>query len=67
MVDTYRWQVSQSFVVHQHFGHLPLNAELCAMNSVVVSRIDWWRTFLTNCEEIHNHLSKLVQLWEPHC
>ena len=31
---------------------------LC-QESVVVSRIDWWRTFLTNCEEIHNDLSKL--------
>ena len=30
-----------------------------AMTSVVVSRVDWWRTFLTNCEERHNNLSKL--------
>ena len=40
-------------------GNLPLNAELCAMKSVVVSRVDWWRTFLSNCEQIHNNLSKL--------
>ena len=42
MIDMYRWQVSQGrFFVHQHSGHVPLNAELCAMKSVVVSRIDW--------------------------
>ena len=29
------------------------------MKSVVVSRIDWWRTFLTTFEGIHNNLSKL--------
>ena len=60
MIDTYRWQVSLGcFFVHQHSGNLPLNAELCAMKSVVVSYIDGWRTFLTNCEEIHESLSKL--------
>ena len=59
MIDIYRWQVSQGrFFVHQHSGNLPLNTEPCAMKSVVVSRIDWWRTFLTNCEEIHNTPSK---------
>ena len=25
----------------------------------VLSRVDWWRTFLTNFEEIHNNLSRL--------
>ena len=60
MIDTYLWQVSQGrFFVHQHSCNLPLNAEFCAMKSVVVSRVDWWRTFLTNCEERHNNLSKL--------
>ena len=59
MIDTYRWQVSRGlFFVHQHSG---LNAELCAMKSVVVSHTDWWRTFLTNCEEIHNNFSKLIR------
>ena len=49
MIDIYRWQVSQGrFFVHQHSGNLPLNAELCAVKSVVVSRIDWWRTVLTD-------------------
>ena len=60
MIDTHRWQVSQGlFLVHQHSGNLPLNAELCAMKSVLVSHVDWCRTFLTNCEERHNNLSEL--------
>ena len=60
VIDAHRWQVSQGrFFVHQNSGNLPLNAELCAMKSVLVSRVDWSRTFLTNCEEIHNYVSKL--------
>ena len=59
-IDIYRWQVSQGrFFVHQHSGNLLLTADLCAMKSVVVSRIDWWWTFLSNCEEIHSKISKL--------
>ena len=63
MIGVYRWQVSEGrFFVHPHSGHLlPLNAQLCAMNSVLVSRVDWWRTFLTNCEEIHNCSSKWIR------
>ena len=53
------WQRRLS--VHQHSGNSPLNAELCAMRSVLVSRVDWWRTFLTNCEEIHDNFSKLIR------
>ena len=46
MIDVYCWQVSQGrFFVHQESGHLPVNSELCAMKSVLVSRVDWWRTF----------------------
>ena len=60
IIDAYRWQVSQGrFCVHQHSGNLHLNVELCAMKSVLVSRVGWWRTFLTNCEEIHINLSML--------
>ena len=29
------------------------------MKSIWVSHVDGWRTFITNCEEIHNNLSKL--------
>ena len=29
------------------------------MKSILVSYVDSWRTFITNCEEIHNNLSKL--------
>ena len=51
MIDTCRWHVSQSrFFAHQHPGNLLLNAELCAMKSVVVFCVYWWRTFLTDCE-----------------
>ena len=54
MMDTYRWQVAQGrFLVHQHSGNLPRNAE------ILVSCVDCWRTFITNCAEIHNNLSKL--------
>ena len=43
MTDVYRWQVSQGrFFVHQHSGILLLNAELCAISSVLVSRVHWW-------------------------
>ena len=53
MIDIFRWQVSQGrFFVHQYSGKLFWKAELCAMKSVLVSRVDWWRTFLTNREEI---------------
>ena len=52
MIDVYRWQVSQGrFFVHQETGHLLVNTELCAMKSVLVSRVDWCRTKLTKCEE----------------
>ena len=30
------------------------------MESMLVSYVDGWRTFVTNCEEIHNNLSKLT-------
>ena len=60
MMDTYRWQVAQGcFFVHQHSGNLRQNAEICAMRSILVSCVDSWRTFITNCEERHNNLSKL--------
>ena len=29
------------------------------MKSILASHVDGWRTFVTNCEEIHNNLSKL--------
>ena len=55
----YRWQVAQGrFFVHQCSGKLFRNAEFCAMKSIWVSCVDGWRTFSTNCEEIHNNLSK---------
>ena len=61
MIDTYRWQVAQGrFFLHQHYGNLPQKAEICAMKSILVSCVDCWTTFITNCEEIHNSdLSKL--------
>ena len=53
MIDTYRWQVSQGrFFVNQHTGNSHPKAESCAMKAVLVSRVDCWRTFFTNCEEI---------------
>ena len=59
MMDTYRWQVAQGrFLVHQYSGKLCRNAEFCALKSILVSYVDGWRTFITNCEEIHNNLSK---------
>ena len=60
MMDTYCWQVAQGrFFAHQHSGNLLHNAEICAMKSFLVSCVDCWRRFITNCEEIHNNLSKL--------
>ena len=47
------------FFVHQYSGKLFRNAEFCAMKSMLVSYVDGWRTFVTNCEEIHNNLCKL--------
>ena len=53
-------QVAQGrFFVHQHSGKLHRNAKICAMQSILVSCVECWRTFITNCEEIHNNLSKL--------
>ena len=31
------------------------------MQTVLVSRVDWWRTYLSNCEERHNNFSKLIR------
>ena len=38
MIDIFHWQISQGrfFVLQHSGGNLPLNAELCAMKSVVV-------------------------------
>ena len=59
-MDIYRWQVAQGrFFVHQYSGKLFRNAEFCAMKAILVSYVDGWRTFVTNCEEIHSNLSKL--------
>ena len=59
-MDTYRWQVAQGrFSAHQHSGNLPQNAQIYAMRSILVSCVDCWRTFITNCEEAHHNLSKL--------
>ena len=30
----------------------------CTMKSILVSYADSWRTFVRNCEEIHNNFSK---------
>ena len=58
MMDIYRWQVAQGrFFVHQYSGKLFRNAESCTMKSTLVSYVDGWRTFVTNCEEIHSNLS----------
>ena len=60
MMDTYRWQVAQGrFFVHRYSGKLFRNAEFCAIKSISVSYLDGWRTFVTNCNEVHNNLSKL--------
>ena len=60
MMDAYRWQVDQGrFFAHQYSGKLFRNTEFCTMTSILVSCVDSWRTFITNCEEIHNNLSKL--------
>ena len=49
MIDVYRWQVSQGrFFVHEQSGNLLVTAELCAMKSVLVSRIDRWLKFLAS-------------------
>ena len=48
MIDVYRWQVSQGrFFVHQQSGKLLLNAALCEMKSVLVCRVDWFTTRVT--------------------
>ena len=47
------------FFAHQYSGQLLRNTEFCAMKSIWVSYVDGWRTFVTNCEEIHNNISKL--------
>ena len=39
-------------------GHFPL-ASCSTTKSILVSYVDGWRTFVTNCEEIHSNLSKL--------
>ena len=58
MMDIYRWQVAQGrFFVHQYSGML--FEKFCTMKSILVSYVDSWRTLVTNCEEIHNNLSKL--------
>ena len=49
----------KDFFVHQCSGKLFRNAEFCAMISILVTYVDGWRTFVTNCEEVHNNLSKL--------
>ena len=61
MMDIFRWQVAQGgFFVHQYSGKLFRNAEFCAMKSILVSYVDGRRTFVTNSEEKHNNLSKLI-------
>ena len=46
MIDVYRWQVAQGrFFVHGQRGSLPVSAELCAMKSVFLSRVDQWNFF----------------------
>ena len=58
-MDIYRWQVTKGrFFVHEYSGKLFRNAEFCTMKSILVSYVDGWR-LVTNCEEIHNNLSKL--------
>ena len=60
MMDIHRWQVAQGrFFAHQYSGKLFRNAEFCTMKSISVSCVDFWRTFVTNCEETHNNFSKL--------
>ena len=51
--------------LHQHSGNLSLNAKLCAMQTVLVSRVDWWRNFPSTCEERQQVVQ--VDPWEPHC
>ena len=56
----FRGQVARErFFVHQYSGKLFRNAEFCATKPIWVSCVDGCRTFVTNCEEIHNNLSKL--------
>ena len=50
---------SRTFFVHQYSGKLFRIAEFCAMKPILVSYVHGWRTFVTNCEEIHNNLSQL--------
>ena len=60
MMDMYRWQVVQGrFFVHQYSWKLFRNAGFCTVKSILVFYVDGWRTFVTNCEEIHSNLSKL--------
>ena len=59
-MDKNRWQVAQGrFFVHQYSGKLFQNTGFCTMKSILVSSVDGWRTFVTNCEEVHSNLSKL--------
>ena len=65
-MDKNCWQVAQGrFFAHQYSGKMFRNEEFCAMKSILVY-VDGWKTFITNCEEIHNNLSKF-ELWESCC
>ena len=56
MIDVHRWQVSQGrFFVHEQKGNVPVNAELCAMKSILVSRVDPVESLPKNWERIHNN------------
>ena len=68
MIDIHHWQVSQGlFFVHEQSRMMSVHVELCAMKSVLVSGVDRWKSFLTNCEEAHNNLSKLSLSVADHC
>ena len=59
MMDTCRGKLHKDVSLHTDTGNLPQNAWICAVKSILVSCVDCWRTFITNCEEVHNNLSNL--------
>ena len=49
MMDIFRGQIDQGcFFVHQYSGKSSRKAEFGAMESILVSQVDSWRSFVTN-------------------
>ena len=59
-MDTYCWQVAQEVSMYSNILESCLGKQcLLHRNRFLVSYVDGWVTFMTNCEELYNNLSKL--------